>query len=189
MAKNPGAKGSQFERDMCRRLTKWMTGEEKPEVVWRSSTSGAKATMEHKAGRRSHMGGDIVAIHPKGQWLTEMFSLEFKNRKSFGSLPLLFLNRAAVLDWWDQCVSDAKAQGKIPWMIFKENRSKIYTISPAKFIPLQPPQANKFLTIHAPNREPFMVMLLEDLLNTNSSLPNRAGTMGRPKKNNKPQRI
>ncbi len=48
------SKGGGFERLICRKFTKWLTGNDQPEVLWRSATSGAKATQDAKAGR--HLG-------------------------------------------------------------------------------------------------------------------------------------
>ncbi len=58
-------KGGEYERLICRDLTTWVdpTREKgKPELFWRSATSGAKATQDTKAGRKANQGGDIIAI-------------------------------------------------------------------------------------------------------------------------------
>ena len=39
------AKGSAFEREVCKMLNVWLTGKEKPYVFWRSPSSGALATI------------------------------------------------------------------------------------------------------------------------------------------------
>ncbi len=165
MAKNPGAKGSVFERDICRILTQWVIGQPKPEIFWRSATSGAKATVEHKAGRTSHMGGDIVSVHPDGNWLMERFSIECKNRKSMGTLPHFLLGTANMLDWWNQCVEDANIHGKIPWLIFKQKGSKVYTCIPTKQTPFHGIGFETEIDIYG--NEPLRIMLLDTLLRRN----------------------
>lgn len=126
MPRKSNVKGGNFERLGCRTLTAWVTGRERPEIFWRSATSGAKATSEAKAGRESYMGGDIIAVRPEGQWLTDAYSLEFKDRKSIGTLPFMLQGRAEMLEWWQQCVSDASRAGKRPLMIFKGLRTPVF---------------------------------------------------------------
>ena len=115
------AKGSDFERLVCRRLTYWITGQEKPEIFWRSATSGAKATRESQDGRDSHMGGDIVAVHPDGYPFVELFSVECKNRKEFGRIENVLVDegKSPFMQWWKDCEADAYNSGKVPLLIFK----------------------------------------------------------------------
>ena len=120
------AKGGGFERLVCRALTKWITGEEKPEIFWRSATSGAKATQDAKAGHKSKMGGDIVAIDEQGQWFTDHFRIECKNRADYGNLDQLILGRGEFLKWWDQACTDADRANKEPFLIFKRTRGHVF---------------------------------------------------------------
>ena len=71
-------KGGDFERKVCRLLTKWITGKEKPEIFWRTPSSGAKATQDHRASHESDHHGDIMAIDEKGFWFTDYFLIECK---------------------------------------------------------------------------------------------------------------
>ena len=119
------AKGGDFERQICRLLTKWITGEEKPEIFWRSATSGAKATQDAKAGHKSKMGGDIVSIDERGQWFTDQFSVECKNRAGYGNLDQLLLKRGEFLKWWEQACKDADRADKSPLLIFKRSRGQV----------------------------------------------------------------
>ena len=120
------AKGGAFERLVCRRLTEWITGTPTPEVLWRSATSGAKATVDRAAGRESHMGGDLVAIHPKGQPFIDKYSVECKDRKSYGRLENLVVGKGELLQWWLQCAEDANHSQRMPLLIYKGNRTPIY---------------------------------------------------------------
>ena len=72
-------KGGEFERKICRVFTKWITGQDKPEIFWRSATSGAKATQDHKKGHKSKMGGDIVAVDRQGQWFMYFCGLDYRH--------------------------------------------------------------------------------------------------------------
>ena len=122
-------KGSSFERDICRKLTKFVTGSEKPEIFWRSASSGAKATQDAKSGVKGHMGGDIVSVQDsQGMWLTEKFSIECKSYADFFFDHLFTPGKGQIWKWWDQCRRDADDANKRPMLIFKKNRSPIYVM-------------------------------------------------------------
>ncbi len=119
MARKSNAKGSAFERLVCRKLTEWITGSPTPEIFWRSATSGAKATQDRKAGRKSNMGGDIVAVAPEGQQFINRYSIECKDRKTYGKLESIAEGWGPLLKWWVQCANDAKQTERLPLMIYK----------------------------------------------------------------------
>ncbi len=124
----PGAgkqKGNEFERLICRMLTEWITGKQKPEIFWRSASSGAKATQDAKSGNKSKMGGDIVSVSNEGAWFTNAFSIECKFYKEF-KIESLLEGKGIIKDWWAQCCGDAYREKKCPFLVFKKNRSPIY---------------------------------------------------------------
>ena len=136
MAGKSNAKGSLFEREVCRQLTEWVTGSRTPEIFWRSATSGAKATQDYKAGRASKMGGDIIAVDPRGQPFIDRFSVECKDRASYGRLELVLEGRGQLNEWWEQCRMDALRSKRKPFMVFKQLRSKIYLMYNRYDLPL-----------------------------------------------------
>lgn len=80
------SKGSDFEREMCRTLSKWWTKGERDDVFWRSSQSGGRATQRAKSGLRTHGSyGDITALDPIGAPLIQMFTIELKRGSSYSS--------------------------------------------------------------------------------------------------------
>lgn len=66
---------------MCRRLTLWWTGDPDRDVIlWRTSQSGGRATARQRAGKKvgsAHVG-DITAIDPIAQPLTDLITFEMK---------------------------------------------------------------------------------------------------------------
>jgi hypothetical protein len=75
------AKGGSYEREICRDLTAWWTGDELKDVIfWRTSQSGGRATERQKRGK--HVGssqvGDVTAIDPDGMPLTRLVTIEIK---------------------------------------------------------------------------------------------------------------
>lgn len=74
-------KGSGFERDICRLLSIWWTGEPDEDVVfWRTSTSGARATSRRKSGKQTNRAhhGDIGALNDDAAVLTSLLTIELK---------------------------------------------------------------------------------------------------------------
>lgn len=85
------AKGSNFEREICKLLSLWWTGGEDDAVFWRSSQSGGRATQRAKSGRKTFGSyGDIAAVNPIGQPLLKLFTIELKRGKSHGCPNDLF---------------------------------------------------------------------------------------------------
>ena len=126
------AKGSGFERDVCRILTEWITGETHPEIFWRSANSGAKATMDRRVGRQAKMHGDLVAVRPEGEELMKHVIIECKFYKQ-GSFMEFFNEKSQLRSWWTQATHDATVSGKTPVLIFKFNRSPIFIASTIYF--------------------------------------------------------
>ena len=73
------AKGSSFERDICKQLSLWWTDGERDDVFWRTSGSGARAKVRSKTGDKTFgQHGDVQATDPIGQPLIDLCSIELK---------------------------------------------------------------------------------------------------------------
>jgi hypothetical protein len=78
-------KGADFERTICKRLSLWWTYGDRDDVFWRSSQSGGRATIRHRKGKRTAGSyGDITALDPIGEPLTQLFTIELKRGRSHG---------------------------------------------------------------------------------------------------------
>lgn len=72
-------KGSQFERNICGKLSLWWTNKKRDDVFWRAAQSGGRAKMRGRRGRDTHgQHGDILAVDPIGEPLIDMFTIELK---------------------------------------------------------------------------------------------------------------
>lgn len=115
------ANGSKWERDVCKILSKWINGSEKPYVYWRSAGSGSVFTSTNgEAGKE--FAGDIYAIREEGKPLVSFVSIECKSGYDSASLDkFLKYNKSDHLrDFWKQCVEDAQISNKFPMLIFKK---------------------------------------------------------------------
>jgi len=115
---NGKSKGSGFEREVAKFLSKWMQGTEKPYIFWRTPASGAMQTIHSD----ENMSGDIIAVRSEGKWLTDTYSIEIKNGYSNTSLDKFFkYNKSDPLkSFWSQCVNDANESEKYPMLIYKK---------------------------------------------------------------------
>ena len=62
------AKGQNFERDISKYLTKWLTGTTKPYVFWRNDGSGSFATRDVE---NAELAGDLKALRREGDFFRE----------------------------------------------------------------------------------------------------------------------
>lgn len=85
-------KGDGFERDVSRMLSLWWTGDERDDVFWRTSASGATATSRRKGKNKQktkYMFGDITFVNPIGKPLIDRVLIEAKRGYTNTSKPLL----------------------------------------------------------------------------------------------------
>ena len=114
-------KGSEFERQISKFLSSWLTGSERPLQFWRSPSSGGLSTRYQD----DNISGDIVAItkESKSMW---PFSVECKNGYGKINITHNFIQDSKsnnIKDFWIQCTDDCPAD-KYPMLIFKQLRHK-----------------------------------------------------------------
>lgn len=81
------AKGSNFEREICKKLSLWWSGGKRDDIFWRSQTSGGRATQRMKSGKTTYGSyGDVAAVDPIGEPLLQVFTIELKRGRSHGNV-------------------------------------------------------------------------------------------------------
>lgn len=124
-------KGSQFERDTCRLLSMWWSGQERDDLFWRSSQSGGRATQRAKKGKETFgQYGDITATHPDGFSLLSIFTMELKNGYSkHHFMNMLDKKEPSSKQMWegffDQVTTDAEKAKSMTWMIIWKRDGKV----------------------------------------------------------------
>jgi len=114
------AKGGEFERQICKRLSEWVSDGKSDDLFWRSAMSGGRATVRKKKNQETASGqGDITAVTPAGNILTDRFVIECKHLKSIG-LDMHVYGQGPLAGIWDKLRKECN--GKKPMLILRENR-------------------------------------------------------------------
>jgi hypothetical protein len=155
-------KGNQFERDMCRRLSIWISDGKRDDLLWRSNSSGGQFTQRAKTkGGFESQAGDIVSIDPLSKPFMDLCTVELKNYNSLQLQGLLYFGKFKITTFWQTHVALSKKVHKMPILIGKELRKPT--------IILLPPMARDvFKYEKAPlTNGACTVSLLEDFLTDN----------------------
>lgn len=120
-------KGGQFERDISKQLSLWLTKGERDDIFWRSSQSGGRATERSKKGKKTAGSyGDITALDPIGHRFLEIFCIELKRGYTKDTDAINFIDskkaKPTLLQFWDQCVeSRVQSDSDECMVIFKRD--------------------------------------------------------------------
>ncbi len=114
-------KGSKFEREVCKQLSRWVTNGKREDVFWRSAMSGGRATVAKKAGRDVRQAGDITSVSPEGHLLTDNYYLECKSYKNLDIDSFLMDGKGKLAKFWLETKRQAAKYLRHPILIAKEN--------------------------------------------------------------------
>lgn len=111
--------GNSYEREWSRKISLWLTNNQRDDCVWRTSNSGGKATSTNSDTQCS----DIHAVRPEAQIFFDIFVVELKNYKS-SAINLLHFTKDKFLlyTWWEQVLNDSNRAKKYPILIFNLKR-------------------------------------------------------------------
>src|SRR5574343_1504424 len=128
------AKGSAFEREVCKKLSLWWTHGERDDVFWRTAGSGARATTRSKGGRKTFgQYGDVQATDPIGQPLIDLFSIEIKRGYPQATLSTVLdaspkMKRQPLLLFADQALRSCEQSGAWSWMVIHKRDQRKATV-------------------------------------------------------------
>lgn len=123
-------KGSTFEREMCKQLSLWFSGNTRDDLFWRSASSGGRATIRSRQGAATAGSyGDITATHPRGKLLMDMVTIELKrgySKWSFADAIDRKRNRKPTVfeQFVEQTVLAAEANRRDHWWLITRRDSK-----------------------------------------------------------------
>lgn len=113
-------KGADWERDLCKYLSKWIQGTEKPYCFWRGRGSGATFTSDNLVGES--FAGDLYPVREEGKFLTDNFVVEAKNGYPTTSIDkhLKYGKDDKLLFFWQQVIEDSTRTEKYPLLVYKK---------------------------------------------------------------------
>ena len=129
-----GTKGSEFEREICKKLSLWWTQDNsegpKDNIFWRTAGSGARATQRNKKGLDSNMfSGDIGLLDSKGEDFLKCCVIEIKRGYSLQFDLLNYLDgtksEGILFKFWDKIYNDGDKLNKEPLLIFRRDRKNV----------------------------------------------------------------
>lgn len=161
------AKGSSFERLVCRKLSLLCSNGKRSDCFWRSAMSGGRARIQlNKDIINQTQAGDISSISELGFWLINAYTIEVKHYKDL-QLASGFLNNTGFLhDFWHKLKDDCRSSGKLPLMIAKQNnRPTVMLTLPGK----APTSTPSTITLHEWSAELRIFDTLEQVINVSNN--------------------
>ena len=118
-----GEKGASFEREIAKRLSRWISRGGRDDLYWRTAMSGGRATIANRSGGnvRAQLG-DLTSIDAEGSPLTDKFVIELKHHKDVALDSFIVKNTGPIPKWWEKVKDEAYGSQRLPMLIFKQNR-------------------------------------------------------------------
>jgi hypothetical protein len=157
---NPKAKGSAFERQICAKLSLWVSGGTNKDLYWRSSMSGGRATIHVGKGRVNRQAGDICAVAPEGHTLTDQFFIECKAVRDLNLTGFVLSNVGPLAKYWTICVTQAATHKRSPLLIAKQNNHPIMVVSILDAFTVVPDRVE----FHRPGDRAYQLCRFDDLM-------------------------
>ena len=151
---NSRAKGSTFERQIAKILNDRLGTTE----FSRTPGSGAFATT-HSLPDHLKIYGDLITPQ------NFKYCLECKKGYNNQNLYSLYNHSSDFWKFIDQCQKDSEKCGKIPMVIFKQDRQPTLAIIPSNVVV----ESNNYIEIHKEGQY-YRVYMFDDLLQENDSI-------------------
>lgn len=120
-------KGSSFERDTCQKLSLWLSGGTRDDLLARNVLSGGQFTQARTRGLERGSPGDLTAIDPLGIPLMQMFLIECKHKRDLDLTGFIFDRRGSsfLAVTIALCRLQAKASNKQWLLVAKQNQREV----------------------------------------------------------------
>ena len=121
-------KGAAFEREICKRLSLWVSEGKREDVFWRSAMSGGRATLLARSGKQAALG-DVSAVHALGHTLINHVHIECKFYQNLGVESFFYRQGGKLEAFRVELCNQEKTSGKLTWLIAKQNRRPTLVVS------------------------------------------------------------
>lgn len=129
-------KGNTFEREMARRISLWISNDQRDDLIWRSINSGALFTSRAKKKQTGYAEqiGDLAPIDPLAKWFLYHFPIELKSYKNLQVEGLIWGSKSILLDFWQIHWAQCNQFGRNPILIAKQNRKDPIILLPDNLV-------------------------------------------------------
>lgn len=164
-------KGNAFEREICKKLSLWWSGNTRDDLFWRTDTSGGRATSRGKKGlNTSGQYGDICSRDGLGDPLTRFFTFELKRGYNNFSLMDLIdtkeVNNALYMKWINKAIETRKSAKSVEWaIIVRRNRREelvIMSLNTCKLLGIEDIRHN-FMTVNLKQGNKYLNLVIVTL--------------------------
>jgi hypothetical protein len=128
--------GNNYEREVAKKLSLWITNNEREDVIWREASSGARATYRKKQGKETIQDGDFIATDLSFDWFTKFFFIDSKCYKEFNPLMINPSNQKSngIFNQWIKVFNNCP-KTKVPLMIchIRNRKTPQFIIFPNHF--------------------------------------------------------
>ncbi len=115
-------KGGEWERQVCRKLSLWISEGQSDDLLWRSAMSGGRATIGLAKGiKRGSQAGDISAVTSLGEQFIGVFIVECKFYKDLQVLQGICKDTGLLYQFWSTLVEQARMFNKLPLLVVRQN--------------------------------------------------------------------
>lgn len=119
------SKGASWERECCKRLSKFFTAGERDDLFWRTAMSGGRATLQARKGKSvSAQVGDIGAIDSDGEYhFLRHVVVECKHHHNLHIERGFISSTGNLHAFWVKHCGDAVAVRREPVLIARQDRT------------------------------------------------------------------
>lgn len=131
------SKGNNFERTICKQLSRWWAGRD--DIFWRTASSGGMSTQRGKRGKSAkNQQGDIQATDPIGQPLIDLCTIELKRGYSSATLSDFIdgkTDKCQLQKFIEQAITDCRLRDdESEWiLIVKRDYKEVILFTPIVF--------------------------------------------------------
>lgn len=129
-------KGQNFERQICKELSLWLSKGQRDDLFWRTAGSGGRATTRQKKGKNTAgAAGDICSTDPDSAEFCRFVTFELKRGYNHVSLmdTLDMDNVGVFCQWIHQAKRSAKAAQTPYWLILHKRDKRL----PLVYLPME----------------------------------------------------
>lgn len=127
---NGKQKGSQYEREISKTLSLWLSNNKYDDLFWRSHSSGGRFTQRFKNFKNTiNQSGDITSTCKISEEFIKHFTIECKFYKEISLWDFVTGNKNGIVKFWIQTINESKSANKHPLLILKSNYKPVLLIT------------------------------------------------------------